>query len=193
MSIKDRSKRVIVAGAAAVGLTLGVATLAGAATTPDQAAPQGAERDQQQEPTLNGSVQAPDDESLSEAEEAKSLEGMAKVSAADAEEAALTAVPGGTVTGSELENENGSVVYEVEVTDPAGQAIEVKVDAGNAQVLAQETEEGDEAEGSESEEDEGPESEEGDEAEGDEGSESEEDEANEGPEGDEAAEVTPAG
>lgn len=150
MSITDRSKRLIAGGAAAVGLTFGVAALAGAATSPDQIAPSppSAEADGDQDPMLNGSIQAPDDESLSEANEAKSLEGLATISPADAEAAAAFAVPGGTAESVELGNENGSVAYEVEVTDASGQEIEVKVDAGNGDVLATENEsdETDEAE-----------------------------------------------
>lgn len=174
MSIKDRSKRVLAGGAAAVGLTLGVAALAGATTTPDQTAPADStavEQGESQDPTLNGSIQSPEDESLSEADEAKSLEGLAKISPADAEKAALAAVPGTVNGAAALENENGSVVYEVDVTDANGQSVEVKVDAGNGDVLAQET---------------------GD-SEGDEGTESEANEADEAPEANEAPEAAPAG
>lgn len=176
MSITDRSKRLIAGGAAAVGLTFGVAALAGAATSPDQLAPNppSAEADGDQDPMLNGSIQVPDDESLSEADEAKALEGLATISPSAAEAAATSAVPGGTAESVELGNENGSVVYEVEVTDASGQEIEVKVDAGNGDVLAQET---------------------GD-SEGDEGTESEANEANEAdeaPEANEAPEAAPAG
>ena len=170
MSITDRSKRLIAGGAAGVGLTLGVAALAGAATSPDQIAPNpaSAEVDGEQDPMLNGSIQAPDDESLSEPEEAKALEGLATISLSDAEAAATSAVPGGTVNSVELGNENGSVVYEVDMTDANGQEVEVKVDAGNGGVLATET---------------------GD----DESGESEADEADEAPEANETPEVSPAG
>ncbi len=178
MAIKDRSKRVLAGGAAAAGLTLGVAALAGAATSPDQTAPTdptvdstAGEQDESQDPALNGSIQSPEDESVSEADEAKSLEGLAKISPADAEQAALAVVPGGTVNGAAaLENENGSVVYEVDVTGSDGTQHEVKVDAGTGDVLAQDN---------------------GD-SEGDEGTESEADEANEGPEANEAPEATEA-
>lgn len=169
MSIKDRSKRIVAGGAAAVGLTLGVAALAGAATSPAQQPVPPTADQEAQDPNLNGSIQAPEDESASEADEAKALEGLAKVSAADAEQAALATVPGGTVLGSALENDNGSVIYEVDMTDANGKAVEVKVDAGNGAVLAQEND-GSEAEDA-SEANEGPEA----------------DEANEAPE------VTPAG
>lgn len=178
MSITDRSKRVFAGGAAAVGLTLGVAALAGAATSPDQTPPTDTtvdvEQNESQDPTLDGSIQTPEDESLSEADEAKALEGLAKISPADAEQLALAAVPG-TVNGpAELANEDGSVIYEMEITAADGTVTEVVIDAGNGAVLAQET---------------------GD-SEGDEGNESEADEANESPEANEAGEapeVAPVG
>ncbi len=168
MPIKDRTKRIVLGGAAAVGLTLGVAALSGAATTPTPS-PTAPAAEQDQDPSLDGSIQAPEDESASEADEAKALEGLATVSAADAEKAALAAVPGGTVNGTELGNENGSVVYEVDMTDANGKALEVKVDAGNAKVLDQSADD----EGSEANEgSEGPEANEGNET--DEGSEADE-------------------
>ncbi|MDE0805303.1 MAG: PepSY domain-containing protein [Acidimicrobiales bacterium] len=178
MSIKDRSKRVLAGGAAAVGLTLGVAALAGAATSPDQTAPTDttvdSEQNESQDPTLNGSIQTPEDESLSEADEAKALEGLAKISPADAEQAALAAVPG-TVNGApELENEDGSVVYEMEITSADGTVTEVVVDAGNGDVLAQEAGDSEDDEGTESEADEA-------------------NEADEAPEANEAPEVAPVG
>jgi uncharacterized membrane protein YkoI len=45
------------------------------------------------------------------------------------------------VKDAELGNENGFVVWEVEVQASDGTLQEVKVDAGNGQVLAQEAEE----------------------------------------------------
>ena len=65
---------------------------------------------------------------------------LAKVDWAAAEAAALDTVPG-EVRETELENENGFVVYEVEVAGDDGKLHEVVVDAGNGEVLAQETEE----------------------------------------------------
>lgn len=169
MSIKDRTKQIVAGGAAAVGLTLGVAALAGAATAPDQIAPTAGEQDAQDQ-NLNGSIQTPENESATEAEENKALDGLAKVSAADAEKAALAAMPDGKVNGSALENDNGSVIWEVDMTDASGASVEVKVDAGNGKVLAQEA---------------------NDESAADQGSEVEsESDAGEAPE---AAEVTPAG
>jgi uncharacterized membrane protein YkoI len=63
-----------------------------------------------------------------------------KIDRAAAEEAALGAVPG-EVTETELENEGGSAVYEVEVAGKDGKLREVTVDAGNGRVLGQEMEE----------------------------------------------------
>lgn len=144
MSIQARSTRLIAGGAVAIGLTLGVAALAGAASSPGQtASASSAEQDQRQDPSLNGSIQAPENESIADADEAKVLQGLATVSPADAEAAALAAVPGGSLNKpAALENENGSVVYQVVVTDAKGQSIEVKVDAGNGEVLAQEASDG---------------------------------------------------
>lgn len=53
----------------------------------------------------------------------------------------MTAVPG-TAGEVELENENGSVVYSVEIT-ANGITADVMVDAGNGKVLAQDTGEND--------------------------------------------------
>jgi len=101
-----------------------------------------------QEPAYTGSIPAPpggndtgtgaetEDSQASEAEEAKALEALATTTPAEATSAALAAVPGtaGTV---ELEDENGFVVYSVPVTGTDGTTVDVKVDAGNATVLAQ--------------------------------------------------------
>jgi uncharacterized membrane protein YkoI len=62
-----------------------------------------------------------------------------KIDRGAAEKAALGDVPG-EVKETELENEGGSAVYEVEVLGEDGKLHEVAVDAGNGQVLGQETE-----------------------------------------------------
>jgi Peptidase propeptide and YPEB domain len=71
-----------------------------------------------------------------EATESKQLEELSKIDQAAAEKVALAAVPG-TVKAAELSNENGFVVSEVEVQGSDGTLKEVKMDAGNGQVLAQ--------------------------------------------------------
>lgn len=150
----SRTRSIIAGGAAAVGITLGAAAIAsaGTATTGDEPA---AETDDSQEPDLNGSVQAPEgDEDTSEADEAKTLESLATITVDDAIAAATDSVPG-TADTAELENENGSVVYEVEVTADDGSDTEVKVDAGNGAVLDTEAEDEDEGESGEDEDEDG--------------------------------------
>jgi uncharacterized membrane protein YkoI len=70
-------------------------------------------------------------EGMSEADESAALQGKATISAADAEAAALKANPSATVVKTELDNENGALVYSVELSNGA----DVKVDAGNANIL----------------------------------------------------------
>jgi len=70
-------------------------------------------------------------EGMSEADESAALQSKATLFAADAEAAALTANPGATVVKTELDNENGALVYSVELSNGA----DVKVDAGNGSIL----------------------------------------------------------
>ncbi len=64
---------------------------------------------------------------------------MAKISFDSAVNAALQAVPG-QVLGAELENENGYLVYGVEILKSDHQIADVKVDAGNGKILKIDTE-----------------------------------------------------
>jgi uncharacterized membrane protein YkoI len=86
-----------------------------------------------QDPSYTGSVAVDQaqTESLSEADESAALQGITNISAADAEAAALAANPGATVVKIELDNENGALVYSVELSNGA----DVKVDAGNGTIL----------------------------------------------------------
>jgi uncharacterized membrane protein YkoI len=68
---------------------------------------------------------------MSETDEAAALQDKATLSAADAETAALVANPGVSVVKTELDNENGALVYSVELSNGS----EVKVDAGNGAIL----------------------------------------------------------
>ena len=138
----DRKKLIAVVAAAAV-LTLGAGTAV--------VAQQGQE---DETPIKGGSVTAPagsdveneaneneaDENEADEANESQGLDRLTKIDQGAAEEAALGAVPG-EVQETELEDENGFVVYEVEVAGDDGKLHEVVVDAGNGKVLAQETEE----------------------------------------------------
>jgi len=86
-----------------------------------------------QEPSYAGSIAADQaqTEGLSEADEAAALQGQATISATEAEAAALDANPGASVVKTELDNENGALVYSVELSNGA----DVKVDAGNGAIL----------------------------------------------------------
>lgn len=152
-----KGNTVVTAIAAALA---GLGITGAAAPQNDKGPPDAPSSDQQQEePAYTGSVPAPPDgpdgqsESKdNEAAEAQALEGPATVSPDEARDAALAAVPG-TAGKVELDNENGFVVYSVEVTGADGTVADVKVDAGNGQVLAQDpgeqSESGDESESGE--------------------------------------------
>jgi uncharacterized membrane protein YkoI len=143
-------KRKLAVGAAAAVLTLGGGA-AIAAQNPAETT-EGAKQEVQ-DPNTKGSIAAPagNEEAEgqeNEAAESKQLEGLAKRDQAAAEKAALAAVPG-TVKAAELGNENGFVIWEVEVQGSDGTLKEVKVDAGNGQVLAQGAEDDEGSEGPE--------------------------------------------
>jgi uncharacterized membrane protein YkoI len=86
-----------------------------------------------QDPSYAGSVAVDQvqTEGMNEADEAAAMQGKATISATHAEAAALAANPGATVIQSELDNENGALVYSVELSNGA----DVKVDAGNGSIL----------------------------------------------------------
>ena len=97
-----------------------------------QGQPVNAEEDQVQEPSYVGSIPAQTKDGVNEVDEAAALQGQAKISAGDAEAAALAANPGATVVKTEMDNENGALVYSVELAS----GLDVKVDAGNGAILA---------------------------------------------------------
>lgn len=72
-----------------------------------------------------------------EAAESAQLAALALISADQARAAALARFPG-TAEGAELENEDGNLVYSVEVRKD-GSEVDVKVDAGNGKILHVET------------------------------------------------------
>lgn len=90
-----------------------------------------------EQPRYNGSIQITggQSEDKDEVEEATFLQSLAKIRAKDAETIALAANPGTTVVKTELDNENGVLVYSVELSN----GLDVKVDAGNGQILHIET------------------------------------------------------
>ncbi len=81
-----------------------------------------------QDPIYAGSISVP--ENMSD----QNLAGLAKITASDAENAALAQFPGATVIKTKLDNENGTLVYSVELQTTSG-IKDVKVDAGTAQIL----------------------------------------------------------
>lgn len=117
-------RRLIAGGAAVVALGLGGAGAAIAKSGGDHS------------PAYTSSVTVADSGTESSANDA-ALAAAAKITPDQAKTAALAAVPG-TAGKVELDNENGSVVFGVEVTNAAGARTDVKVDAGNGKVLAQE-------------------------------------------------------
>mgnify|MGYP000454026272 CR=1 FL=1 len=74
------------------------------------------------------------DDDDDDAAESAALQELATISAADAEAAALADSPGATVIETELDKENGQVVYEVELDN----GTEVIVDAADGTVLGTE-------------------------------------------------------
>lgn len=102
----------------------------GVAASPTNVQKAGVQKDIQ-EPSYIASIKAP--QMNDEAQEAKALESYAKITPKNAENAALTEVPGKVIKVS-LDNENGYVVYSVEISTNAG-VKDVKVDAGTGQVL----------------------------------------------------------
>jgi uncharacterized membrane protein YkoI len=72
-------------------------------------------------------------EDRAESAESERLKSLARITPEQARDAALAQVPG-TVKKVELENEDGNVVYGVEVKTASGER-DVKVDAGDGRVL----------------------------------------------------------
>ncbi len=73
-----------------------------------------------------------------QSEDQASLQKLATVTQAQAEAAAKAAQPDGTVTKSELEEEHGYLVWQVEVKH-GKQETEFSIDPGTGQILAAET------------------------------------------------------
>jgi uncharacterized membrane protein YkoI len=122
------ANKVLLAIAALMVLLVG-ASVAYAANSASETTPEGDDRDD----SFKGTVSAPD-------QSGSSLRELAKVDQAAAERVALGAVPG-TVHDTELEtSDNGYVVYDIEVAGDDGKMHEVKVDAGNGEILHQDLE-----------------------------------------------------
>ncbi|MFN8036771.1 MAG: PepSY domain-containing protein [Acidimicrobiia bacterium] len=131
----SRSRKLVYSTITAAGLLGGSAAIAAATTNGGgQTATATTTTDGRtgdNNPAYTSSVTAPDNENE------QGLTSLATATADQARQAAIDAT-GGTASKAELENENGNVVYGVEVTLSDGRHLDVKVDAGNAKVLAQE-------------------------------------------------------
>lgn len=123
-----RTQKAIATGAAALGLMLGAAGITAAATNSGSSNEAATESEHGLEPSYQSSITV--------AEGAR-VDGLAKITPEAAAAAAANAT-NGTAGKVELENENGNVVYGVEITQPDGTKLDVKVDAGNGSVLAKE-------------------------------------------------------
>lgn len=94
---------------------------------------------EQEDPSGSGTVEPPKGSGIdNEAADAAALTALAKVSETDAKNAALAKFPGATVTTATLGDENGTVVWEIQLTDASKVAHDVKVDAGTGAILATE-------------------------------------------------------
>ncbi len=129
-------------------LTLGVAGAQPPTPTPQATVQDSAPNQEDQQPGYTGSIAVPQDQKdQSEQNEDQALASMAKITADQAKDAALAQFPGATAAKIGLDNENGYLVYSVQLTDTTGKGQDVKVDAGNGKVLATETDGPEDTEG----------------------------------------------
>lgn len=144
MEISKRTKRALVIAVPVVALSVGGTAVAFAATGTPAPFTSAHESDHAgQDPTYQSSIRTPDKDYATDQAEQAALAKLATVTPDQAKRAAVAAVPG-TATTVELSNENGNVVYTVEVTTAKG-PVEAAVDAGNGKVLAREAQDPNEA------------------------------------------------
>lgn len=98
------------------------------------------ESSEENETGEKGEANEPDAEDKAEVAESARLQSLATITPEQAKSDALAQVPG-TVKKVELENEDGNVVYGVEIKTANGER-DVKVDAGNGSVLHVEKDDG---------------------------------------------------
>ena len=116
----DGAKMALALGAMAIGAGLFGTAYAGS-------------NGESQAPSYRSSISVPD-RADGEEDEATQLAALAKIDATRASSAALAHVPG-TVLEVGLENENGNLVYGVEIKAASNEVKDVKIDAGNGAVL----------------------------------------------------------
>lgn len=149
MKLREALKKAgipILAGTVIVGSMVGFAGTQTSAAAPQN--PAAVQQTDEQSPSYKASIflgqQDQNDnekaDTQSEAQEDAALASKAKITKDEAASVALAAYPGYTVKDTSLGNENGYLVYEVEMTDNSGKFMDVKVDAGNAKVLTADSE-----------------------------------------------------
>src|ERR1700687_6164615 len=117
---------VLTAGYLLGSVSLGGAFAQTAPATPAPAAPAAAASEQGETADKGGA---------NEKAETAALASQAKITADQANTAALAGFAGGTVKKTELDSENGTVVYRLKLNHSAGKKQEVKVDATSGKVL----------------------------------------------------------
>ncbi len=132
-------KRILSGGAAAGALTtaylVGSVSLGGVfAQTNPSPSPATTVSTQPGTPTAQGTGEQA--ETANDTSEAAALASQAKITADQANAAALAKFPGATVGTVELDNENAVLAYSVQLTDSAGMGQDVKVDATSGTVLS---------------------------------------------------------
>jgi uncharacterized membrane protein YkoI len=156
MKLHLSKRRLAVVGVLAVALGGGATIAAASSDTPSSSTASAADGEHEDgqdggpgseqetdDPTFTGTVAAPAETEQAdgqkgagaEDQEQAALEKLATVSTEQAGDAARAAVPG-TVAETDLGNENGFVVYSVEINGSDGSVTEVTVDAGDGTVLA---------------------------------------------------------
>lgn len=119
-----------------IGITLGAVVLGLVLLGTGDAA----SHQESQQPAYTSSIQVKDQgregqgERHRERREAAQLASLAKIDLARATAAALAQVPG-TVLKAELDDDNGNLVYSIEIVTNTHEIKDVKLDAGNSNVL----------------------------------------------------------
>ncbi|MGB3829098.1 MAG: PepSY domain-containing protein [Ornithinimicrobium sp.] len=145
--MKTDGKKIAIAAAALGGVLLaGGATIAAAA--PDDSKSTGTSDEASFTGTITAPAEMPEgdetkegsaEEKAQEEAETTALADLATVNEDQARTSATDAVPG-TVGKIELDDEDGFVVWEAEITQADGTMVEVLIDAGDGRVLTQEVE-----------------------------------------------------
>ncbi|HRW10086.1 MAG TPA: PepSY domain-containing protein [Caldilineaceae bacterium] len=149
MTMKMNVRQQFLSLAAVATLALGgwgTMAFIGNAQSTAQTQPAGETEDPSTDPSYSGSITIHPTltKGLAETDESTALQGLATIDAATAAAAATDANAGTTVVKSTLEDENGYLVYSVELSN----GLEVKIDAGDGTVLHSE-QVGNEADGAE--------------------------------------------